>query len=221
MKKKTTKLNFSNDDYIDATNAIKIIGDTILSTEGKSFDIDDGNKNVLKFLLLYFNGQESALSVFPDKDYSLKKNILLVGPPGTGKTLLMQVFSEYLKRIKNPLSFRNIGATELLNYQKMFGHINLFTYNVKDAQTFDGNPFHLCINDIGFSAQDQKSYGSDLNVIIDEFLYARYEIWANRGIMYHMTTNMDGKDFKEAFDNRLIDRMKSFNVIYLGGGSRR
>jgi len=192
-----------------------------LANEGKEFVIDEDNKKTMRFLLLYFNGSRECEEVFPGKNYSLNKNILLMGPPGTGKTLIMQIFSEYLKRSQNPLFFKNIGATELLNYQKVNGHINLFTYNSQDKGTFEGKPIHLCLNDIGISTENQKSFGTDLGTIIDEFLYARYEIWTNKGKRYHITTNMDAKDFKNAYDARLVDRMKAFNDLTLTGKSRR
>lgn len=207
--------------YVDHTKAITSIGTELLSNEGKRFIVDDNNREVLRFLLLYFNKHPDALKVFPDQNYSLHKNILLIGEPGTGKTLMMQAFSEYLKRTANPFSFRNIGVTELVNYQKMFGHINLFTYNQKGHDTFEGKPFHLCMNDLGLDVEKQKSYGTDMKLIIEEFMFSRYELWLNKGIRYHLTSNMTTSEFKMMFEGRLVDRMKSFNVITLKGGSRR
>ena len=203
------------------SKATKIIGDGILSKEGKEFIIDEDNRKVMRFLLFYFNRSKECENVFPDKEYKLHKNILLMGPPGTGKTLIMQIFSEYLMRSGNDLHFKNIGATELLNYQKMNGHINLFTYNSQGSNSFEGKPIHICLNDIGISTENQKSYGTDLNTIIDEFLYARYEIWANKDKRYHITTNMSTEDFKKSYDSRLIDRMKAFNTLILKGKSKR
>ena len=211
----------NHDVYVDHSFAIKSIGDELLREEGKQFVIDDHNRKVIRFLLYYFHHCPLAMDVFPQEEYTLGKNILLVGAPGSGKTLIMQVFAEYLKRVNNRLSFRNIGATELLNYQKSFGHINLFTYNLSGEKTFDGKPVHLCLNDLGFDAQNQKSFGTDLNTVIDEFLYARYEIWANRGIRYHLTSNLNTQQFKQKFDARLVDRLKAFNMIVLPGVSRR
>ena len=193
----------------------------MLENEGKEFVVDQYNEKVLRFLLLYFNGDKSCEEIFPGEGHSVKKNILLMGPPGTGKTLIMQIFSEYLRRSRNELVFRNIGATELLNYQKVYGHINLFTYNFQDSKSFEAKPIHLCINDLGVSAENQKSFGTDLGTIIDEFLYARYEIWVNKGKRYHITTNMEPLDFKKVYDTRLVDRMKAFNLLRLKGKSRR
>lgn len=221
IQQRTTPADFTTENYNAHAYAIKEIGDALLAKDGKEFIVDENNRHVMKFLLLYFNGSRECENVFPGKGHSLNKNILLMGPPGTGKTLIMQVFSEYLKRSQNDLFFKNIGATELLNYQKVNGHINLFTYNAQNKATFEGSPVHLCLNDIGISTENQKSFGTDLGVIIDEFLYARYEIWTNKSKRYHITTNMGSKDFKNAYDARLVDRMKAFNELVLVGKSRR
>lgn len=221
LQKKNIQEVFTTKDYAIHANIIKEIGNTLLRNENKEFIIDKDNSKVLKFLLYYFNNMIECEDVFPKENHSLKKNILLMGPPGTGKTLIMQIFSEYLKRRGSDLVFRNIGATELLNYHKMNGHINLFTYNFKDSKSFEGNPIHLCLNDLGISTENQKSFGTNLNTIVDEFLYARYEIWINKGKRYHLTTNMDPEDFKSNYDSRLVDRMKAFNILTLKGKSRR
>jgi len=220
-QKKRIREAFTTEEYNIHAILIKDIGDTLLENEGKEFVVDENNRMILRFLLFYFNRMKECETIFPGENHSIKKNLLLIGPPGTGKTLIMQLFSEYLKRSNSELNYRNIGATEILNYQKMNGHINLFTYNIQDSKTFEGKPVNLCINDIGTDTENQKSYGTELSTIIDEFLYARYEIWLNKGKMYHITTNMDPGDFKQTYDSRLVDRMKAFNVLKLTGNSRR
>lgn len=208
-------------DYSFSCSAIRFIANELLRNEGKEFIVDKNNNDIIKFLLLYFNQSPEANKVFPKKKYSLKKNILLIGPPGTGKTLLMQVFSEYLRKSGNMYAFRNIGVTELLNYHKMYGHANLFTYNQQGANTFEGAPVQVCLNDLGLQLESQKSYGTDMRLIIEEFLFSRYEIWLNRGVRYHITSNQTIAELKQMFEGRLIDRLKAFNVLVLDGDSRR
>lgn len=196
------------------------IGQTLMDRELRDFEIDEHNREVLRFLLLYFNGSKEADGVFPDEDYKINKNIMLIGEPGTGKTLLMQIFSDYLKLTGNSRAFDNISSTQLLNYYKMHGHIDKYTYN-EAGGGLDGSPFDVCINDIGLGTEMAKSYGTQLTSVMDEFLFARYEIFQQMGIKYHITSNLSVKDLKERFDSRLIDRFKSFNVLELHGGSRR
>ena len=201
---------------------ISKIGENYMNREFRSFQIDDHNRNVLRFLTYYFNECRLAESVFPDEGYKLHKNILLLGIPGTGKTMIMQVFADYLELTGNGNAFHNLSVTQMMNYYKIHGHIDRFTYNEEAGKgSMEGNPFDICLNDIGLETENQKSYGTSLNSVIDEFLYARYEIYQSHQKKYHITSNLSVTDFKNRFGTRLVDRFKSFNVIILNGESRR
>jgi predicted ATP-dependent protease len=201
---------------------VKSIGDNLMLREFSDFEVDEHNAKVLRFLTYYFNDCKLAEQVFPDEDYKIHKNILLVGAPGTGKTMIMQVFAEYLRRIGSKNAFWNLSTTQMMNYYKIHGHIDRYTYNEEGGSCkFDGNPFNVCLNDVGLVTEKQKNYGTDLSLIIDEFLFARYEIFQNAYKKYHITSNLSIKDFKTRFEDRLVDRFKSFNVIALNGKSRR
>ena len=191
-----------------------------MGREFREFEVDENNSKVLSFLLYYFNGCRYAEQVFPDEDYKIHKNLLLVGEPGTGKTMLMQIFSDYLRLTHNPNTFENLSVTQMMNY-KMNGHIDRHTFNEGQSKGFKPEPFNICLNDIGLETENQKSYGTSLNSVIDEFLYARYEIYQQFGKMYHITSNLDAEEFKKRFADRLVDRFKSFNLIPLRGNSRR
>lgn len=211
-------------EYNTHANLILDIANDYMAQENKTFIVDEYNSKVLRFLTLYFNGCEQAESVFPEENYKISKNILLIGEPGTGKTLMMQIFADYLKLTDNEMRFRPISATQLMNCQKVFGHINKYTYceSPKSAESYDDcRPEHICLNDLGIVTEEQKSYGTQLSQVMDEFLFARYEIYQQYQKRYHITSNLTVKDLKERFEGRLIDRFKSFNVIELHGGSRR
>ena len=200
---------------------IKRLGSDYTGREFRDFEVDENNAKVLSFLLYYFNGCRLAEKVFPDEDYKIHKNLLLVGDPGTGKTILMQIFADYLRLTHNPNQFQNLSVTQMMNYYKMNGHIDLYSYKEGQSKGFKPEPFNICLNDIGLETENQKSYGTSLNSVIDEFLYARYEIYQQFGKKYHITSNLNIDDFKDRFKERLIDRFKSFNVIPLLGESRR
>ncbi len=214
-------------EYMEHSNLIVNIGKNYMLREFSDFVVDEHNSKVLRFLAYYFNNCILAESVFPNENYKLHKNILLIGEPGTGKTMIMQIFSDYLRATNNENHFfRNISMTQLMNYHKVYGHIDKYTYNeLKGASTqgaYDGvAPFGVCLNDLGLATEKQKSFGTLLTQITDEFLFARYEIYQQYGKRYHITSNLTVKELKERFETRLIDRFKSFNVIELHGGSRR
>lgn len=194
----------------------------LAKNNGGEFIIDDSNKKVLRFLLYYFNNCPKALEVFPERKHSLNKSILLCGDVGVGKTLIMDAFALYLKETNNPKAFYNLSQTQMMNYYTTHNTLDKFTFNEENSKNFEGNPVNLCINDLGLATK--KFYGNDLKVIIDEFLYARYEIWASQGKCAHITTNLDKDRIIDLFKDdsgRLADRFKMYNVVPMKGESKR
>jgi DNA replication protein DnaC len=208
-------------EYNRHSKLISGLAKNYLRREFRDFVFDEHNRQIFRFLAYYFNGCELAESVFPNENYKINKNLLLIGRVGTGKTLTMQIFADYLKFTQNKNQFLNVSQTQMMNYQKIHGHIDFFTFNEINSKKFEGNPYNICLNDIGLETEAQKSYGTSLDTVIDEFLYARYEIYQQQNIKYHLTSNLNVDDFKKRFGNRLIDRFKSFNILIFDGASRR
>lgn len=210
------------DEYLAHSTLVARMGRDYMLREFSDFVIDEHNRDVLRFLTYYFNGCPLAEQVFPGAGYKLHKNIMLVGEPGTGKTLIMQVFADYLRATRNDNQFRNISVTQLMNCQKVNGHIDRYTFNEAGARDgFEGAPFNVCLNDLGIKTENQKSYGTLLTQVTDEFLFARYEIYQQQGKRFHITSNLSVRDLKQRFEARIVDRFKSFNVLELRGPSRR
>lgn len=199
-----------------------MIANKILAPQRRKFVIDEHNKQVLRFLLYYFNGSELAEQVFPDAHYKLHKNLLIMGGVGTGKTLLMQIFSEYLRYTNNPRFFHCMSVTQMVNYYTIHNNLDRYTYNEENSTGFKPQPFNICLNDIG--VQSKTYFGMDTKLLTNEFLHARNEIWTQMGNTAHLTTNLTiaqlEKEFADGF-GRLLDRFKTYNVITLKGGSRR
>lgn len=206
----------SEDMFQAHLSIFKRIGDILLRSSRKTFEIDKYNESTIRLLIAHVNGWETG-----SEYHDTRKNLLVVGKPGCGKTLLMQVLSEFIKILKLPFPFINTSMTEVMNYQKVNSHIDYFTFNTEHSKGYQSKPFGICINDLGIGTERQKSFGTELSVVTDELLFARYEIYQQKGIPYHITTNLDLDDFKNRFGDRLLDRFSSFNVIHLMGGSRR
>lgn len=205
---------------------VYIANEVILKQQNRKFEIDDNNRDVLRFLLYYFNNCPLAEEVYPNKGYKLYNHIMLTGKSGAGKTMMMQVFSEYLRRTKNPNYFHNISVTELTNHNTICNNINLYTYNEDPNQAFMSKPVNICLNDIGVT--NRKFYGIDTTTLIEDFLHARNEIWTQTAVdarkFGHLTTNLSQKQLIAMFSDefgRLIDRFKTYNIIHLTGDSRR
>lgn len=205
---------------------VRIANDICLRQQRRKFEIDGENRDLLRFLLYYFNDCHLAEEVFPDKDYKLEKNLLIMGKAGAGKTLMMQIFSEYLKYTDNPNFFHNLSVTQMVNYYTIHNNLDRYTYNEENSTGFMPQPVNICLNDIGM--QSRLHYGQDTKILTIDFLHARNEIWTqsapDRRKFAHLTTNLSIAQLKEEFKDdfgRLIDRFKTYNVIELKGTSRR
>lgn len=201
--------------------------DIVLVPQRRKFVVDEHNKPVILFMLYYFNNCPLAEQVFPDKRHKLAKPLLVRGDKGVGKTFLMQLFSEYLRRTKNPNFFFNVSVTEMVNYYTINNNLNRYTYNdrvgTKEDNTFDGcRPSNVCLNDVGL--QTQTFFGQNTKQLVSEFLHARYEIWTQWNCRGHLTTNLSvqalAKEFSDTY-GRTVDRFKSYNIIDMTGNSRR
>lgn len=209
-----------------STVLIRVAEEICLRQQRRKFEIDEYNKKLLRFLLYYFNDCELALEVFPEKNYKLEKNLLIIGKAGVGKTLLMQIFSEYLRRTNNPNFFYNLSVTQMVNYYTIHNNLDRYTFNEEAGGGFEGKPFNVCLNDIGL--ESRLHYGQDTAILTIDFLHARNEIWTQTGQdtrkFAHLTTNLSITELTKKFSddhNRLIDRFKTYNVIELKGESRR
>jgi DNA replication protein DnaC len=173
------------------------------------FLINENNKNLLKQLLLYFTGSD-------DFEGSLKKGIMLIGGVGTGKSLLFRIFKEYTSQIIRINSFQYHTGQEIVDNVNVKGveYMDLFNHN------FD-NPIVCYIDDIASRNEIIKYYGTEVNVM-EQLLSIRYNVYSKYRKLTHVTSNKYPSDFKELYDDRIVDRMKEmFNIIELTGESFR
>lgn len=199
-----------------------IANNVVLAHQRRKFVIDDNNHDILRFLLYYFNGCLKAEEVFPDRNYKLHKNLMLMGEVGTGKTLLMQIFSEYLHYTNNPREFYNLSVTQMVNYYTLHNNLDRYTYYEEENRGFQCTPVNICLNDIG--TDSITFFGMDTKLLTNQFLHARNEIWVHYHKYAHVTTNLTLQQLKEEYKDgfgRLVDRFKTYNIVPVGGKSRR
>jgi DNA replication protein DnaC len=220
ITKQSTIIN--DDEYNYNAQMVKAIGDILLSPQHKEFLIDEKNKETLKFLLLYFKGCKSCEDVFEGKGYKMSKQLLICGDKGTGKTLLGLIFEEYLRRTKNPMQYKNVSVTQMMNHYQINNNLDAYTYNEIGSGKFDGKPHNIFLNDLGL--ETHKHFGTDTKKYIEDFMHARNEIFTQQGKMCHITTNLSPTELVTLFNDkydRLTDRLKTYNIIPLTGDSRR
>lgn len=205
-----------------AQTLIWIANNVVLAHQRRKFVVDDNNRDILRFLLYYFNGCQKAEEVFPNRGYKLHKHIMLMGEVGTGKTLLMQIFSEYLHYTNNPRAFYNLSVTKMVNYYTLHNNLDRYTYYEEENRGFQCTPVNICLNDIG--TDSITFFGMDTKLLTNQFLHARNEIWVHYHKYAHVTTNLTMEQLKEEYKDgfgRLVDRFKTYNIVPVGGKSRR
>lgn len=219
----TTKSVFNVEDeteYNKHSGIVIQIAERLLLKEKRKLEIDEHNFKLLQFLLHYFNESSKSELVFPDETYMNHKQIMLMGNVGVGKTFIMDVFAEYLRIVNNSNAFETISITELIDYYKLHNHLDEYTYNKSNfKQNERTTAKNICLNDLGLKTY--LHFGVDTKSFIDDFLYARYELYCKYDVKTHITTNLSVAELEKSFNFRLVDRFKAYNVIDLGGESRR
>ena len=100
--------------YLAHSNLLIRIANKVLAYQHRKFVVDDNNRDILRFMLYYFNDCPLAEEVFPGRGYKLHKHIMLHGYVGTGSTLQMEIFSEYLRYTGYPGGQRAYTPADLM-----------------------------------------------------------------------------------------------------------
>lgn len=164
---------------------------------GKNFKIYEEDEIILYKLCIYFIRDFEAckkLNIDPNK------GILLSGPVGCGKTSLMKLLRHIVPHYKPyeviparniTFSFNNIGFKTIEEY---------------------GNSNFYCFDDLGVETTG-RHFGKDCNVM-GEILLSRYDLFLQRKIRTHATTNLNAQELEERYGNRVRSRMRQlFNLI--------
>lgn len=73
-------------------------------------------------------------------------------------------------------------------------------------------PKSYCFDDLG-TETTSKYFGNDCNVMA-EILLTRYDLFKEKGIITHLTTNLSATEIESQYGNRLRSRMREmFNLF--------
>jgi DNA replication protein DnaC len=169
-----------------------------------NFKVYPEDYEIIFKLLIYFLKDEASTEKY---NLSLRKGILLSGPVGCGKTSLMNVIKlslpqeqRYIVKSCREVSFEFIqdGYTVIRKY-------STHSFNKDIPKTY-------CFDDLG-TENNLKYYGNDCNVMA-EILLSRYDLFVNRKMQTHITTNLSSSEIEELYGERVRSRMREmFNLI--------
>ncbi|WP_298344280.1 ATPase [uncultured Algibacter sp.] len=164
---------------------------------GKNFKIYEDDYELLLKLASYFIQDHEYCKKL---DIDTGKGILLSGPVGCGKTTLMRLLPHLVphKKSYNFIPCRNI----------VFGFNGIGFKLIEDYS--DDKAY--CFDDLGVE-HIGRHYGKDCNVM-GEILISRYEVFRQREVLTHITTNLNAEELQVKYGERIRSRMREmFNLI--------
>ena len=171
---------------------------------GKDFSIHQEDRQIIFKLLIYFIRDEETAAKL---NLNLNKGILLSGPVGCGKTALMSLMRsaaiqerKYFLKPSREISFEFIkDGYDVIQKYSSGNRLNTATKN-------------YCIDDLG-TETNLKYYGNECNVMA-EILLSRYDLFINKKIITHITTNLSASEIEQAYGNRVRSRLRQMlNLI--------
>ena len=172
----------------------------------KHFEIPENEKAIIFGMLAWFLEDEA---VAKEMNIDLKKGIMLSGPIGCGKTTLFQLMRKLPKGRKN---FMMASTRQIVSEFMQSGYEILEKYSRGSLYNDYRTPKNYCFDDLG-SESASKYFGNDCNVMA-EILLTRYDLFKEKGIITHLTTNLSATEIESQYGNRLRSRMREmFNLF--------
>lgn len=171
---------------------------------GEKFKIYKEDRNVLYKLCLYAIQDRNGCK---ELGIDINKGLLLSGPVGCGKTSLMRLLKHLVPHCRpyEVVPSRNI----------VFGFNHIGYKTIEDY----GNTQFFCFDDLGVEPVG-RHYGKDCNVM-GEILLSRHDLFLEKQIKTHATTNLNAKELEERYGQRVRSRMRElFNLVAFDRGSR-
>lgn len=190
-------------DYREVVTWLHKTGETYL---GKKFIISENERGIIFGMLAWFLQDEL---VAKEMNIDLSKGIMLSGPIGCGKTTLFRLMRQLPSNRKN---FGMVSTRQVVSEFMQSGYEVLENYSRGSLYNEQRIPKNYCFDDLGTEATS-KYYGNDCNVMA-EILLTRYDLYKEKDIITHITTNLTAGEIETIYGNRLRSRMREmFNLF--------
>ena len=173
---------------------------------GRKFEIAENERGIIFGTLAWFLQDEL---VAKEMDIDLNKGLILTGPIGCGKTTLMMLMQKFPSQRK---SFGIISTRQIVSEFMQSGYETIEKYSRGNLYNETRQPRAICFDDLGAESAS-KYFGNDCNVMA-EILLTRYDLFKEKGLITHITTNLTATEIETIYGNRLRSRMREmFNLF--------
>ena len=202
MKLPTKAIEMSYD-YQKVVSRLTQNGEMLL---GKRFHIPENERGIIFGILAWFLEDEL---VAEKMNIDLSKGILLSGPIGCGKTTLFKLMQNFPTKRRG---FGIVSTRQIVSEFMQSGYEVLEKYSRGNFSHDIRTPKTYCFDDLG-TETTSKYFGNDCNVMA-EILLTRYDLFKEKGIITHITTNLSATEIESQYGNRLRSRMREmFNLF--------
>jgi len=173
---------------------------------GKEYIISESEKGIIFALVAWMLKDDL---VAKEMNFDLNKGILLSGPIGCGKTTLFKI----LRNCSFPSgNYGIISTRQIVSEFMREGYETLEKYSNGIPYNNQQKPRYFCFDDLG-TETSSKYFGNDCNVMA-EILLTRYDLFKEKGLITHITTNLSSPEIESQYGNRLRSRMREmFNLF--------
>lgn len=167
----------------------------------ENYVLDEQNIVQIDFALRYFYGLPLPEDVAINK-VSHKKGLLLFGNYGTGKSMLFRIINEMRP---SGMRFKFLSASDIVAMYETDGEKGLIHLDGKK----------ILIDELG-AEKTGFYYGSKMNVL-QHVLLKRYNLFIEKGLRTHATTNLSMEEVREMYGPRVYSRFfEMFNLVPFG-----